>query len=125
MKITLLKPTSKKTTATVWHNDEEHILVAGAPLKLNVKRGDTVKYRVGRFAAVHTLQYQSPDAAFDIEPDQKLQAIAFGVVALALIILYFMGLLDNALITTPVVIVWLIGYEVALYYFSYKAQVQH
>lgn len=125
MKISFTNPTSKKAVAVVLHNGTEHVLAAGGTVNLNVKKGDTVQYKVGRLSATHTIDFQSPNAEFTIEADQKLQAIAFGIILVALVALYFTNLMNNVAVTTAIVVVWLIGYEVALYFGSYRTKVQH
>ncbi|WP_127849783.1 hypothetical protein [Lacticaseibacillus hulanensis] len=125
MKISFNNPTSKKQKVTIWHNDQEQIVPAGTTIDLHVQKGDTVKYRVGKFAAVHTIDFQSTSAHFIIEPNTKLQAIAFGVILVALVILYFIGVMEKTIVIVPVVVVWLIGYEVALYSNSYRTKVEH
>lgn len=125
MKISFTNPTSKRSMVSVWHNDEEHIMKAGDTIDLPVQKGDVVKYKVGRLSAMHTIDFQSPTAHFTIEANQKLQAAAFGVLVVALVIMYFMCLINNTVAVAAVVIVWLVGYEVALYSGSYRTKVTH
>ncbi|MDM7523713.1 hypothetical protein [Lacticaseibacillus rhamnosus] len=126
MKINYSNSMSKKMTATVWQNDTAHIMHVGETLDLKVQRGDKITYKVGRLNTVHTIDYQSPDAKFEIQVNRSLQNAYFVVMFLMVVFLWFTrtGNLNNTLLITAVIL-GLAGYEALVYFVGYTAKPLH
>lgn len=123
MKITFESSGRGKLKAHVWHNESEHELAAGTSVELPVHRGDVIKWRIGKFTAMHTLAYQSPTAEFVLHDNKQLSwyLAGFAVVVLALV---FLKWLDNTGLTI-FVLVALLGYEVVNYFAGWVATPRH
>ena len=100
-------------TATVWQNDTPHTIRVGETLDLKVQRGDKITYKVGRFNAIHTIDYQSPDAQFEIQINRSLQNA------------YFVVMFAMVVILIAAVILGLAGYEALVYFVGYMAKPIH
>lgn len=113
-------------TATVWQNKTAHIMHVGETLDLKVQRGDKITYKVGRLNTVHTIDYQSPDAKFEIQVNRSLQNAYFVVMFLMVVFLWFTRTsnLNNTLLITAVIL-GLAGYEALVYFVGYTAKPLH
>lgn len=124
MKINYLNTMSRKMTATVWQNDTPHTIRVGETLDLKVQRGDKITYKVGRFNAIHTIDYQSPDAQFEIQINRSLQN-AYFVVMFAMVVFLWFNRNFSQTILIAAVILGLAGYEALVYFVGYTAKPIH
>ncbi|WP_461213024.1 hypothetical protein [Lacticaseibacillus sp. GG6-2] len=124
MKIYYTNAMSRKMTATVWVNEKAYAVASRSQIELKVKRGDVVKYRVGRFSAMRTLEFQSPDAVFSIEPNKKLQGVYIAIMLAVLLVLWYMRQ-SSSMWVTALVVVMIFGYEASTYYRGYVAKPVH
>ncbi|WP_461226829.1 hypothetical protein [Lacticaseibacillus suihuaensis] len=124
MEITYPQNGQMRAPVFVFHNAETHVLSPGQTLELTVRRGDVVKFRVGRFTATHQIAFQSPQASFAITPNKQLQlAFVAGMMILAAA-LYWFKQLNNGWLTLLVAVA-LGGYELMNYFTGYKAVPSH
>ena len=121
MKINYSNTMSRKMTATVWQNDTPHTIRVGETLDLKVQRGDKITYKVGRFNAIHTIDYQSPDAQFEIQINRSLQN-AYFVVMFAMVVFLWFNRNFSQTILIAAVILGLAGYEALVYFVGYTAK---
>ncbi|ABJ70545.1 hypothetical protein [Lacticaseibacillus paracasei] len=124
MKINYSNTMSRKMTATVWQNDTPHTIRVGETLDLKVQRGDKITYKVGRFNAIHTIDYQSPDAQFEIQINRSLQN-AYFVVMFAMVVFLWFNRNFSQTILIAAVILGLAGYEALVYFVGYTAKPIH
>lgn len=126
MKITYWNTMSKKMTVTVWQNDTPHVMHVGETLDLKVQRGDKITYKVGRLNKVHAIDYQSPEAKFEIQINRSLQNAYFVVMFLMVVFLWFNrnSNLNNTMLVTAVIL-GLAGYEALVYFVGYTAKPFH
>ncbi|AKU59975.1 hypothetical protein [Lacticaseibacillus paracasei] len=124
MKINYSNTMSRKMTATVWQNDTPHTIRVGETLDLKVQRGDKITYKVGRFNAIHTIDYQSPDAQFEIQINRSLQN-AYFVVMFAMVVFLWFNRNFSQTILIAAVILGLAGYEALVYFVGYMAKPIH
>lgn len=124
MKINYSNTMSRKITATVWQNDTPHTIRVGETLDLKVQRGDKITYKVGRFNAIHTIDYQSPDAQFEIQINRSLQN-AYFVVMFAMVVFLWFNRNFSQTILIAAVILGLAGYEALVYFVGYTAKPIH
>ncbi len=124
MKIYYTNAMSRKMTATVWVNDKAYALASRSQIEVKVKRDDVVKYRVGRLSALRTLDFQSPDAIFAIEPNKKLQGIYIAIMLAVLLGLWYLKQ-ANTWWVTLLVVVMIFGYEITNYFRGYIARPVH
>ncbi|WNX20994.1 hypothetical protein RWA18_07710 [Lacticaseibacillus paracasei] len=124
MKINYANTMSRKMTATVWQNDTPHTIRVGETLDLKVQRGDKITYKVGRFNAIHTIDYQSPDAQFEIQINRSLQN-AYFVVMFAMVVFLWFNRNFSQTILIAAVILGLAGYEALVYFVGYTAKPIH
>lgn len=124
MKINYSNTISRKMTATVWQNDTPHTIRVGETLDLKVQRGDKITYKVGRFNAIHTIDYQSPDAQFEIQINRSLQN-AYFVVMFAMVVFLWFNRNFSQTILIAAVILGLAGYEALVYFVGYTAKPIH
>ncbi|MDN4555131.1 hypothetical protein [Lacticaseibacillus paracasei] len=124
MKINYSNTMSRKMTATVWQNDTPHTIRVGETLDLKVQRGDKITYKVGRFNAIHTIDYQSPDAQFEIQINRSLQNVYF-VVMFAMVVFLWFNRNFSQTILIAAVILGLAGYEALVYFVGYTAKPIH
>lgn len=113
-----------RTPATVWHNDTEHALTPGETLDLAIHKGDTVRFRVGKLSASHTIAYQSPSAQFLISVNKMLQLVTLTALLVLVGGLWYFTNLNNFWLSTVAVLA-LVGYEVANYFWGFQAQPIH
>lgn len=111
-------------TATVWQNDTPHTIRVGETLDLKVQRGDKITYKVGRVNAIHTIDYQSPDAQFEIQINRSLQN-AYFVVMFAMVVFLWFNRNFSQTILIAAVILGLAGYEALVYFVGYTAKPIH
>ncbi|WP_390409215.1 hypothetical protein [Lacticaseibacillus jixiensis] len=124
MKIYYQNATSRRMKANVWVNGKQYDMLPGSHLDLKVTRDDKVTYKVGRLCATKPIKFQSPEAAFSIETDKKLQGIyMMALVALILVLWYVKQ--SNSLWVTILLIAAVCGYEVVSYYRGYIAKPIH
>ncbi|EPC43874.1 hypothetical protein EFP22_04645 [Lacticaseibacillus paracasei] len=124
MKINYSNTMSRKMTATVWQNDTPYTIRVGETLDLKVQRGDKITYKVGRFNAIHTIDYQSPDAQFEIQINRSLQN-AYFVVMFAMVVFLWFNRNFSQTILIAAVILGLAGYEALVYFVGYTAKPIH
>ncbi|WP_350345821.1 hypothetical protein ABR328_12285 [Lacticaseibacillus paracasei] len=124
MKINYSNTMSRKMTATVWQNDTPHTIRVGETLDLKVQRGDKITYKVGQFNAIHTIDYQSPDAQFEIQINRSLQN-AYFVVMFAMVVFLWFNRNFSQTILIAAVILGLAGYEALVYFVGYTAKPIH
>ncbi|MDS0489274.1 hypothetical protein NNA34_03025 [Lacticaseibacillus paracasei] len=124
MKINYSNTMSRTMTATVWQNDTPHTIRVGETLDLKVQRGDKITYKVGRFNAIHTIDYQSPDAQFEIQINRSLQN-AYFVVMFAMVVFLWFNRNFSQTILIAAVILGLAGYEALVYFVGYTAKPIH
>ncbi|WP_368280419.1 hypothetical protein [Lacticaseibacillus paracasei] len=124
MKINYSNTMSRKMTATVWQNDTPHTIRVGETLDLKVQRGDKITYKVGRFNAIHTIDYQSPDAQFEIQINRSLQNAYFVVMFAMVVFLWFNRNFSQTILIAPVIL-GLAGYEALVYFVGYTAKPIH
>ncbi|MEY4715688.1 hypothetical protein [Lacticaseibacillus paracasei] len=124
MKINYSNTMSRKMTATVWQNDTPHTIRVGETLDLKVQRGDKITYKVGWFNAIHTIDYQSPDAQFEIQINRSLQN-AYFVVMFAMVVFLWFNRNFSQTILIAAVILGLAGYEALVYFVGYTAKPIH
>jgi hypothetical protein len=124
VKINYSNTMSRKMTATVWQNDTPHTIRVGETLDLKVQRGDKITYKVGRFNAIHTIDYQSPDAQFEIQINRSLQN-AYFVVMFAMVVFLWFNRNFSQTILIAAVILGLAGYEALVYFVGYTAKPIH
>ena len=124
MKINYSNTMSRKMTATVWQNDTPHTIRVGETLDLKVQRGDKITYKVGRFNAIHTIDYQSPDAQFEIQINRSLQNAYFVVMFAMVVFLWFNRNFSQTILIAAVILV-LAGYEALVYFVGYMAKPIH
>ncbi|MEE6739308.1 hypothetical protein [Lacticaseibacillus paracasei] len=124
MKINYSNTMSRKMTATVWQNETPHTIRVGETLDLKVQRGDKITYKVGRFNAIHTIDYQSPDAQFEIQINRSLQN-AYFVVMFAMVVFLWFNRNFSQTILIAAVILGLAGYEALVYFVGYMAKPIH
>ena len=124
MKINYSNTMSRKMTATVWQNDTPHTIRVGETLDLKVQRGDKITYKVGRFNAIHTIDYQSPDAQFEIQINRSLQN-AYFVVMFAMVVFLWFNRNFSQTILIAAVILGLAGYGALVYFVGYMAKPIH
>lgn len=124
MKIYYNNAMSKKMTANVWVNDKQYSLATNDHLELNVKRGDKVQYKVGKFSAKRSIDFQSTSASFSIEPDKKLQGIYIAIMLAVLLLLWYMNS-ENSPLVYIILIVAIAGYEAVNYFRGYMARPMH
>ena len=124
MKINYSNTMSRKMTATVWQNDTPHTIRVGETLDLKVQRGDKITYKVGRFNAIHTIDYQSSDAQFEIQINRSLQN-AYFVVMFAMVVFLWFNRNFSQTILIAAVILGLAGYEALVYFVGYTAKPIH
>lgn len=124
MKIYYTNAMSRKMTATIWVNDKAYALASRSQIELKVQRDDVVKYRVGRFSALQTIEFQSPDAVFSIEPNKKLQGVYIAAMLAVLLVLWYMKQ-SNSPWVMVLVVAMIFGYEASTYYRGYVAKPVH
>ncbi|WP_125702785.1 hypothetical protein [Lacticaseibacillus daqingensis] len=124
MKIKYTNNGQGRMPAYVFFQDQTHEVTPGQELDLKVQRGDDVRYRVGKFAATHKIDFQSPDATFMIQPNKKLQLLFVAALLILVGVLFVFQKIDNLWLTIIVVIA-LIGYEALNYFTGYQAVPWH
>ncbi|MFD1484083.1 hypothetical protein ACFQ5J_02430 [Lacticaseibacillus baoqingensis] len=124
MKIYYANSLSKRMQATVWVNDQVYTIQNASHIDVPVRRGDTVLYRVGKFAAKRPLHFQSPDAQFTIETNKRLQSTYMAGLLVLIMALWFMKQ-TSSLWVTILLLACVAGYELSNYFYGYTAKPVH
>lgn len=124
MKIYYQNFSSRKMQANVWVNDQQYHIMPGGQLDVKVVRGDQVTYKVGRFSATKPIKFQSPEAAFSIETDKRVQGIY--IMGLLVLVLGLWAIKESDTIwATLLVVAVVIGYVAVNYFRGYTAKPVH
>lgn len=123
MKISFTTRRRTKMTATVWLNDEIHQIPANTDIDLPVKRGDSLRWKVGRFSASHRLTFQSVHANFVIQESRSI-TVFLAVYSVMLLALAFFVPKQLTLLWI-VVVAGLVAYEGLLYFAGFVALPDH